>query len=207
MRMCPLCVAGVLAIAGASTFMFVGGAAPAPAPAPVAQAAAEPFAVDSLHSSIVFRIKHNNVSWYYGRFNKVSGSFSLDASKPEAASIDVTVDATSVDTANADRDKHLSSQSFFSVKEFPTLTFKSTGAKKGAGDKIDVTGDLTIHGVKKTVTVSISPSGEGPGMQGGTTAGFETSLVIKRSDYGMKFMPDKLGDEVTLMLAFEGARK
>ena len=206
MRICPVCVVAAASLVGIAGVAFMGGAGPSAPAAPVAApaAAAEPFAVDAMHSSVIFRIKHLNVSYFYGRFNKVSGSFKLDG---DASSLDITVDADSVDTNSADRDKHVKSQDFFSVKEFPSITFKSKSAKKIDGDKIEVTGDLSFRGVTKSVTVKVTPTGEGPGMRGGTVAGIETVLVINRSEFGMNFMPKGLGEDVTLYIALEGSHK
>jgi polyisoprenoid-binding protein YceI len=203
--MCPMCVVGAAALVGLSGVALMGGAGEAPRSvesAPVS--AASSFDVDNLHSSVIFRIKHLNVSYFYGRFNKVAGAFTLDG---DATKLDITVDADSVDSNSADRDKHLKSQDFFSVKEFPSITFKSTAAKKVDGDKIEVTGDLTFRGVKKSISFKLTPTGEGPGMRGGTVAGFEASVVINRSDYGMSFMPKGLGEDVTLYIALEGSHK
>lgn len=206
MRICPVCVVAAASLVGIAGVAFMGGAGPAAPAAPAAApaAAAEPFAVDAMHSSVIFRIKHLNVSYFYGRFNKVAGSFKLDG---DASTLDITVDADSVDTNSADRDKHVKSQDFFSVKEFPSITFKSKSAKKVDGDKIEFTGDLTFRGVTKSVTVKVTPTGEGPGMRGGTVAGIETVLVINRSDYGMNYMPKALGEDVTLYISLEGSRK
>lgn len=206
MRTCPVCVVAAASLVGIAGLAFMGGAGEAVAAAPAAApaAAAEPFAVDAMHSSVIFRIKHLNVSYFYGRFNKVAGSFKLDG---DASSLDITVDADSVDSNSADRDKHIKSQDFFSVKEFPTVTFKSASAKKGAGEAIEVAGNLTFHGVTKPVTVSVTPTGQGTGRGGATVAGFETTFTIKRSDFGMGGMTGSLGDDVTITVSLQGSRK
>jgi len=207
MKICPMCIvaAGVLAVGGG---FLLGGAGALPSAREAAtEVSADAFAIDAVHSHVGFRIKHMNVSYSYGRFNDVSGTFSIDKASPEAAKIDISVNATSIDTANSKRDDHLRGADFFSVKEFEKLTFKSTGAKKGTGDVIDVTGDLTFHGVTKSVTVPVTHTGEAAGRGGGRVAGFETALVIKRSDYGMNFMPQVLGEDVTLIISIEGGTK
>lgn len=169
----------------------------------VPEAEGKTYALDPVHSNVLFKIKHMNVSNFYGRFNKVTGSFSTG----EAASVDVTVDASSVDTNNSKRDDHVKSPDFFSVKEFGEMTFKSTGLKK-SGDSWKGTGDLTFHGVKKSVDVELKLVGAGPGMGGkGEVAGVETSFTIKRSDYGVKGMVGMLGDEVTIWVSLEGGAK
>jgi len=203
MRTCPICIVAASTLVALSGVTLLGGAGPAAAPA--ALPAAESFTVDAVHSSAVFRIMHMNVSPFYGRFNKVGGSFLING---DSSVIDVTIDAESVDTANGGRDKHVKSQDFLSVKEFPTITFKSTSAKKQAqGDAVDVTGNLTFHGVTKSIAVTVKPTGEAPGMKGGTVAGVEATFTIKRSEYGMGGMPGALGDDVTIMIGLEGGRK
>jgi polyisoprenoid-binding protein YceI len=204
MRTCPICIVAASTLVALSGVTFLGGAGPAAASA-ARPAAAESFTVDAVHSSVAFRILHMNVAPFYGRFNKVSGSFLVSG---ESSVVDVTIDAESVDTANGGRDKHVKSQDFLSVKEFPAITFKSTAAKKQAsGDAIDVTGNLTFHGVTKSITVTVKPTGEAPGMKGGTVAGIEAIFSIKRSEYGMGGMPGALGDDVTIMVGLEGNRK
>lgn len=210
MKVCPLCivaaagvsVVGLLALGGAG--MRAQGAAPAAVSASVSE---EAYKVDSGHSSVLFRVKHNNVANFYGRFNKVSGSFSIDPAKPEATAIDIKVDADSIDTANAGRDKHLRTQDFFSVKEFPEMTFKSTSAKKGEGESIAVTGDLTFRGITKSITVPITHTGQATSKRGGSVAGFETTFTIKRSEYGNSYSLDSLSDDVVLIVSLEGGRK
>ena len=169
--------------------------------------AADTFDIDAVHSSYIFRIKHLNVSYTYGRFNTSAGKFTIDAADPTKNAIEIEVKADSIDTANPARDKHLKGPDFFNVTEFPTMTFKSTAFKKKDGDKYEVTGDLTIHGVKKSVTTEVNLVGTGKGMKGETRAGWETTLTIKRSDYGMNYMPEGIGDEVTLTIAIEGVKK
>lgn len=200
MRMCPVCILAVAGSLGLGGVALLGGAGPAPA----ATAAPTAFTVDNVHSSVLFRIKHNNVSYFYGRFNAFSGTFAIDG---ESTMLDITVDAASVDTANEGRDKHVKSQDFFSVKEFPTVTFKSASAKKGAGEAIEVAGNLTFHGVTKPLTVTLTPTGQGPGRGGATVAGFETTFTIKRSEFGMGGMTGSLSDEVAITVSLQGSRK
>ncbi len=164
------------------------------------------YTVDPVHSSAVFRIRHNNVSNLYGRFNAPEGTITYDAAKPEESSFNITIKIANVDTANPQRDTHLKSAAFFNVAEMPTMTFKSTGVKKGAGEALEVTGDLTVHGVKKPVTVTLEKTGEASG-NGRSLIGFEGTFNIKRSDFGMSEMLNAVGDDVRIMVSFEaGAR-
>jgi polyisoprenoid-binding protein YceI len=168
--------------------------------------AADAFQVDTVHSSVLFRVKHMNVSYAYGRFDDVAGKFLVDESDPSNSVFDVTINAESIDTANTKRDMHLKGPDFFNAKQFPTITFKGNSVTK-SGSGYDVTGDLTLHGVTKSVTFRLSPTGTGKGMGGGTLAGVEATTVIKRSDFGMTYMVGPIGDEVTVTVALEGGRK
>ncbi len=172
----------------------------------VAAENAATFTVDAVHSAVLFRCKHLGVSYSYGRFNDISGTFSIDPSSPEAVSIDISVKAESVDTANKRRDDHLRSTDFFSVKEFPTISFKSKRSASASDGKIAVTGDLSFHGVTKEITVEVEHTGTGPGPRGGTLAGFETVFTINRLDFGVNYMPDGLGKDVTITVSCEGGK-
>jgi polyisoprenoid-binding protein YceI len=170
-------------------------------------ALADTYAVDPVHSSAIFRVRHMNTSWVYGRINNPRGTVSYDRAAPEKASFEVTLKAADIDTNVADRDKHLKSPEFFNAKEHPTLNFKSTAVKKTDDTHLEVTGDLTIHGVKKSVTVPIEISGTGKDMKGTPIIGFETTLNIKRSDFGMKELLNLVGDDVRIIVSLEAGKK
>jgi polyisoprenoid-binding protein YceI len=205
-------VAMVVTLGSASVALSRAGA-PAPAPAPVTVATADgAFKVDSVHSSVVFRVKHQDVAYFYGRFNKLEGSFNVDAADASKNSVDITIPVDSIDSANANRDKHLKSQDFFSATEFPTITFKSKGwkatAKVDGEQAYDVVGDLTFLGKTKEVVAQVRHTGSGTGRGGVEIAGLEAKFTIKRSDFGMNFMVGKgLGDEVTVMVGLEGGKQ
>ena len=173
---------------------------------PVA-AAPETHAIDAVHSTVLFRVKHMNVGYSYGRFNEFSGTVVLDAASPAASSVKLEVKAASIDTANTKRDDHLRSPDFFNVAQFPTITFESTAVAKVGDDAFEVTGDLTLLGVKKSVKVRMTKTGSGTDPQGGVRTGFEGTLAIKRSDFGMKYGLEGISDEVGLTLAFETLKK
>lgn len=195
-----LVVGGVLALVGAAG--FVGGMGAPRAETPAAPGA---WGVDPVHSSMVFRIKHMNTAYFYGTFNNVTGTINFDEAKPEASSLDLTVQIESVETHAEPRNKHLKSKDFFNAAEYPTATFKST-SWKGSGNSFDVTGDMTLHGVTKPVTIKLEKTGQGKG-QRGEIVGFESNFTIKRSDFGITFMPDGLGDEVKVMVGLEADAK
>jgi len=166
--------------------------------------AADSYKVDPVHSTVIFRVNHMGTSWVYGRFDEVSGTFTVDEKSPE---FDISVNADSVDTNNKQRDTHLKSADFFSVKEFPTITFKSTSVTSTGEKKFDVTGDLTLHGVTKSITVPIEFVGAADSKQMGSRAGYEALFSVKRSDYGMDKMVGPVGDEIHLTVSFEGVKQ
>ena len=168
--------------------------------------AADTYTIDASHSTVLFRVKHLNVSWFHGRFNNIAGKIVWDED-PANIAIDVTIKAASVDTNNEKRDQHLRNPDFFNAKQFPVITFKSTGVKKLEGELYEVTGDLTLHGVKKSIQARFELAGAGEDPWGGHRAGGEAVFTIKRSDYGIDYMPDGLGDEVRITVAIEGVKK
>jgi polyisoprenoid-binding protein YceI len=146
-----------------------------------------------------------NASYFWGRFNNLTGSFNLDEANPAGSRFEFQVKAESVDTANGKRDTHLKSPDFLSAVQFPAITFKSHSVKKeGAG--YQVTGELTLHGVTKPITVQVVPTGTGKGPAGGAIAGIEASLSIKRTDFGMTKMVPMVGDDVQLHVSIEGRK-
>jgi polyisoprenoid-binding protein YceI len=167
---------------------------------------ADTFKIDPVHSSVIFSVKHLGVTDFYGDFREISGTVAFDAADPAKSSVDLTVPVEKIDTRNEKRDQHLKSPDFFNAKQFPTLTFKSTKVE-GAGDTYSVTGDLTIHGVTKPVTVQFKKGAETKGQQGETRSGGEAKFTIKRSDYGMTFMNGPLGDDVNIILSLEGTKQ
>ncbi|MEO6811681.1 MAG: YceI family protein [Isosphaeraceae bacterium] len=169
--------------------------------------AAETFTVDPVHSTVVFRIKHLDVSYAYGRFNDVAGTFTLDRADPAKARFDFTVKTDSLDTGNAKRDQHVKGPDLFNAQQFPTITFQSTKVAAAREGAYQVTGNLTMHGVTKPLTVQIEPTGTGKGMQGVSLAGIETTFTIRRADFQMTGLSPLLGDEVRLTVSVEGNYK
>lgn len=168
------------------------------------------YSVDLVHSSLLFRIKHANVAYVWGRFNDFSGTFKVDPENPSASMLEMEVRTNSVDTGNEGRDDHLRNPDFFNVRQFPVATFKSTNFEKVGEDKFKVTGDLTMHGVTKEVTADLNWIGTGS-FRNTPKAGFEAKFEIKRSDFGIQtyIAPDgsdtgALGNTVDLVVAIEG---
>jgi polyisoprenoid-binding protein YceI len=171
--------------------------------------AADTYTADPVHSSVVFRIKHMNTSYSWGRFNTLAGKFTIDHADPSQCQLDFVVDTESVDTANAKRDEHLKSPDFFNAKQFPKITFKSTSIKVPASDDdpYEVTGNLTLHGVTKPVVAKVKATGFSKGMDGKPIAGIEGNFTLKRSDFGMTNMVGPVGDDVWVNVSIEGAQK
>lgn len=172
-------------------------------------AASDTYEIDTEHSMIIFRAKHSGVSYNYGRFNEFSGTLAMDETDISKSTVEFEVKAASVDTGNEKRDQHLRSSDFFSAKQFPVITFKSTKvkAKEGAGEVLEVTGDLELLGVKKSITVDVEITGRGEGRQGESLIGFESTFTIKRSEFGMTFGMGSVSDDIRLTISVEAVRK
>ena len=169
--------------------------------------AADTYQVDPEHSTLIFRVKHLGAGWAYGRINQPTGSVTIDGQNPANSTFQIEADAAKIDTANAKRDDHLRGPDFFSAKQFPKLSFKSTGVSKAGDDKYAVAGDLTIRGVTRPVTVELQHVGTVDDRGGGKRTGFEGTFTIKRSDFGVNYMPEGLGDEVRVIVSFEATRR
>jgi polyisoprenoid-binding protein YceI len=176
-----------------------------------ARAAAEPmvYKVDPDYSSVSFTVRHF-VSNVPGRFTEFDGTIRHDKQSPAASSVSFTVQAASIVTDNADRDDELRSASFFDVKKFPMLTFTSSEVKAKDAATLEVTGDLTLHGVTRRVTLPVRLLGTVP-TPSGEKAGFETTFTINRKDFGITWnrILDPggpiLGDEVKITIAVEAS--
>ena len=167
---------------------------------------AEDYNLDPRHSFVTFKIVHLGFSLMQGRFNDVKGSFSIDPDNPANAKLDVTVKTASVDTNDAERDKHLRSKDFLEVGKYPTATFKSTSVKAN-GKKAKVMGNLTLHGVTKPVTIDAEFIGAGKDPWGGYRRGYQGKTTIKRSDYGISYNLGPAAESMELGLWIEGIRK
>ncbi len=143
------------------------------------------YTIDGSHSHASFTVRHLMVSNVRGEFQRFSGTVSYDDANPAAASVEVSLEAASISTNEEKRDAHLRSADFFDVEKFPTLTFKSTGAK-AHGDGLALTGDLTIHGVTRSVLLTVEEiTGEQKDPWGSTRRGAVATTKIKRSDFGL----------------------
>ncbi len=143
------------------------------------------YTIDPAHSRLGFVARHAMVAKVRGAFNEVTGTATIDGANPSASSLEVTVQAASVDTRDANRDGHLRSADFFDVENFPTITFKATDFSVVDDDTVEVTGDLTIRGVSHPVTVPFSFGGVATDPYGNSRLGFEGQVVVNRKDWNL----------------------
>ncbi|RKU28195.1 polyisoprenoid-binding protein [Candidatus Poribacteria bacterium] len=167
------------------------------------------YEIDTTHSMIIFRAKHNGVSYNYGRFNEFTGEIMISADRVIERTVEFEVKAASIDTGNKKRDQHLRSSDFFSAKQFPLITFKSTevSEKEGKADILEVTGDLELHGVKKSITVDAQITGRAKGKDGESLIGFESTFTIKRSEFGMTYGMASVSDDIQITVSVEAVHK
>jgi polyisoprenoid-binding protein YceI len=169
--------------------------------------AADVYQLDAVHSSVVFRVKHMGVGYSVGRFNDISGTVTIDEQNMAATTMNIQIKVDSIDTNNAMRDKHLKNADFFDVEKFPMASFVSKSMKLVKDQTYEVSGDLTIHGVTRPVTLNMDRVGAGKDPKGVLRTGFEGSITIKRSDFGMNFMLGGISDDVWLLICFEAAKQ
>lgn len=172
----------------------------------VATAAAQAgtWQIDPNHSAAQFSVRHLGVSTVRGAFTRVSGSAKYDPSDPSKTTLDATIDANSVDTRVDMRDKDLRSAHFLEVEKFPTITFHSKQVKAAGNGKLQVLGDLTIHGVTKEVVLDVDgPSSPIKDPWGNQRIGASASTKITRQDFGVNGAPGVVGDEITITIDAE----
>jgi polyisoprenoid-binding protein YceI len=189
----------------------VGLALGAAAPAFPQAEAAEPFAIDMAHTAIVFEVDHLGFSDTIGRFNEAEGVVSIDRENPANSEVEVTIQAASLDTNHAKRDEHLRGADFFNVAEYPTISFTSTDVEVTGENTAQVTGDFTMLGVTKPVTLDVTLNALKahplPQYKGVMTAGFSATGTIRRSDFGMGAYVPAVGDEVAIVLEVEAQKR
>jgi polyisoprenoid-binding protein YceI len=178
-----------------------------PAPPP----SRESWTVDKTHSTVQFRIRHlmSNVT---GNFRDFDAALLIDRADPARSSVEFSIKAASIDTADAGRDEHLRSPDFFEATKYPTLSFKSHSVTPKSSTRFDVTGDLTMHGVTKRVTLPVEFLGFGKDARGNERAGFSLATTLDRKDYNITWnrILDEggllLGDEVKVTIDLEMVR-
>lgn len=170
------------------------------------------WSVDKVHSNVKFSVPHLVISEVEGAFKNFDGTIAAKTADFNNAAVNFTVDVKSIDTDNADRDKHLLSPDFFDAAKYDKIAFKSTAFKKVAGNKYALVGNLTLHGVTKVVKFNVTYGGTAKDGYGNIKAGFKATTVINRFDYGLKWNAlteaggATVGKEVTLDLKLEFAQ-
>jgi len=169
----------------------------------------ESFKFDSAHSTIAFKVGQL-LGTAKGKFTKFSGTIEVDRDHPEKSSVVATIQAASIDTANAKRDDHLRTADFFNVAKFPEITFKSSRVKRTGTNTGEITGDFTMHGVTRPITLKVELLGDPESAaKGSTTRWRVTTAPLKRSDFGIgqgATGAGTIGDEVTVTIEIEATR-
>lgn len=171
------------------------------------------WSVDAAHSGIDFSVRHMVIAKVKGAFHTYEASIDADPEDLTSADIAFSVDTSSVDTRNADRDNHLRSADFLDVENHPKMTFQSTRIVKTGEGAYDITGDLTLHGVTRSETFAASYEGQGKDPWGNEKVGFSAQGAIKRSDYGLTWNAALetggvlVGDEVQISLELEAVKQ
>lgn len=171
------------------------------------------WALDPAHTLVEFSVKHMMIATVKGRFTGIEGAVEGDLPDLTTARVEASVDATSVDTREAQRDQHLRSADFFDVEKFPKLTFQSTKVEAADGDDYKLTGDLTIHGVTRQVVLDVTFEGMGKDPWGNERAGFSAKGTVSRKDFGLVWnaMLETggvlVGDQVKIAIEAEAIKK
>lgn len=174
-----------------------------------APAVADDYVIDTegAHAFIQFKINHLGYSWLLGRFNEFEGTFSYDEENPEAAGVNVTINTASIDSNHAERDKHLRSDDFLNVEEFPQASFVSTGYKPNGDGTGVMMGNFTLHGVEKEIAIDVKEVGAGEDPWGGFRRGFEGKVTFALADFGIDYDLGPASREVEIYLSIEGILK
>jgi polyisoprenoid-binding protein YceI len=156
--------------------------------------ATKTYAVDGVHSTVLFKIRHGGVSNFYGRFNKVEGSIEFDKSDVTNSLMSFNIPTSSVDTNNKDRDDHVKNAEFFNARQYPEISFESTSIEEVSDGVYTLKGNLSFHGETKEITADLTEVRTGT-FRGKPVMGFEANFSIQRSDYGItKYLADDLSD-------------
>jgi len=177
----------------------------------LAAAEATTYEIDPAHSTSTFAVKHLVVSTVRGGFGKTAGTIHIDDKDLSKSNVEATIDVNTIDTRVEDRDKHLKSPDFFDAAKYPTITFKSTKVQKAGGDKLKVTGDLTIKDRTKPITLDVTYSRPVTGMKGETRRAFSATGKLNRKDYGLTWSKTVeagpvVGDQIQLAIDIEAVK-
>jgi len=169
----------------------------------ICSAETQTWQIDPNHTTSQFSVRHLGISTVRGVFEKTAGTVLYDPADPAKTQIDVTIDASSVNTRIERRDNDLRSPNFFDVAKYPTITFKSKKTEGTGQGKLKITGDLTIHGVTKEVVLDVDGPSQPVNTMGGVRMGAEATTKINRRDFGVNGAPTVAGDEVQIILDVE----
>jgi polyisoprenoid-binding protein YceI len=179
-----------------------------------ASAATTTWQIDPAHTAAGFAVKHLMISTVRGQFKGIAGTVTWDDQDVSKSSIEVTIDANTVDTSEPNRDKDLKSEKFFDVAKYPTITFKSKKIENVSAGKLKVTGDLTIHGVAREVVLDVEgPSNPVKDPWGNTRVAASATTKVNRQDYGVKWNANidgggvVVGDDVNITIDLEMTKK
>jgi polyisoprenoid-binding protein YceI len=192
-----LIIAAATLISGQAYAQIARGFSADPAAAPAGE-----YKLDKAHTSLLARVVHLGFSKFTMRFDRVDGALTYDASDPTKSKVDITVDATSINTGLGDFDKEIAN-GVFGAEQNPTMHFVSTGVRKTGATSGEVTGDLTFHGVTKPVTLLATFNGTALGLTGKPRVGFSAVGAFKRSDFGATKFSQYTSDEVQLLVEAE----
>ena len=169
--------------------------------------AADTYKIDPVHSNALFEVRHLTVNDFIGRFNGVSGTIVFDGENASNSSVEVEIDANSVDTHSQRRDGHIKSPDFLNAAQFPKLTFKSSSVEKTGDNTYQVSGDLTIRGVTKPLSVEVVHVGSADTRMG-YRSGFSASFTVNRRDFNVNYGSKEIvSDELTITLNIESVRQ
>jgi polyisoprenoid-binding protein YceI len=172
--------------------------------AATAAAQAATWQIDPNHSAAQFSVRHMGVSTVRGAFSKISGTAKYDPADPSKTTLDAIIETNSVDTRVEMRDKDIRSPHFLDVEKYPTITFHSKQVKAAGSGKLQITGDLTLHGVTKEVVLDVDgPSAAITDPRGIRRIGAEATTKINRNDFGITAAPGVVGDELTIIIDTE----
>jgi len=172
-----------------------------------AQAQVERYSFDKAHTQIMFFVNHLGFSNSHGDFLDFDGHFVFDRGQPEKSGVEVTIQTASIDMNSEKWDEHMKNEDFFHVEKFPAMTFKSTDIEVTGENTANITGDLTLLGVTKPVTLAVTHNKSAKRPMGKTyVAGFSATASLKRSDFGMTYGLPMVGDDVQIRIEVEGIR-
>ncbi len=197
--------AALVALAGTAGVALLPVPQAADANAATAVQETRSYSVDSVHSAVIFSASYMGMSPFYGQFTDYSGSMTYDGSSSESFKLDLTIPMSSIDTHNTQRDNHLKAPDWFNAREFPNVTFTSESLSQKNDGTYELQGELTLHGVTKPVTATVSDL-KAASTPRGDRIGLGATFTVKRSDFGVTTMlgDEGIGDEITLHVGLQG---